>query len=114
MEAVAVFGQLDRLLRERGLTLDDLKRQVDERYGLNVDELDRLLGRKSVHQIDMMVAAAAANVLEVELGDLFTAEDLVDEMDPSLEDRLLDEEPVRRIKALLDLQQERDLGDGER
>jgi len=31
---VAVFGQLDHLLRERDLTIADLKRQIEERDGL--------------------------------------------------------------------------------
>ena len=44
--AVAVFGQLDHLLRERNLTVEDLERQIEEQYGLDVDvaALDRLAG----------------------------------------------------------------------
>lgn len=112
--AIAVFGQLDHLLRERGLTLADLKGQIEKRYGLEVEALDGLAGPHAVLHADMTVAAAAAIVLGVELGDLFTVDAGANDIDPVLEERLLDELPVQRIQALLDIQQERDLGDGER
>jgi hypothetical protein len=112
--AVAVYGQLDKLLRERNLTIADLKRQIEERYGLEVDALDGLTGSHSVRQADMTVAAAAAIVLGVELGDLFAVDASAIDIDPSLEERLLDDAPAQRIRALLDLQEERSLNDGER
>jgi hypothetical protein len=112
--AVAVYGQLDRLLRERSLTVADLKRQIEERYGLDVDALDGLTGPHAVQQADMTVAAAAALVLGVELGDLFAVDASAVDLDPALESQLLDEEPIRRIRALLDLQEEQGLSEPER
>jgi hypothetical protein len=113
--AVAVFGQLDHLLRERNLTIEDLRRQIEERHGLVVDlnALQRLANPEGVHEVDLRMAASVVMLLDIGLDDLFSYGAGSADIDPSLEEEVLDEEPVRRIRALLDLQNERGLSDQE-
>lgn len=113
--AVAVFGQLDRLLRERNLTIDDLKRQIEERYGQVIDTaaLQRLADPAGVHQVDLPTVASVAMILGIGLDDLFSFEADPPHVDPALEQIVLDEEPMRRIRALLDLQLDEKISDQE-
>ena len=112
--AIAVFGQLDHLLRERNLSLADLKRQIEERYGLEVEALDGLIGPQAVRQADLTLAAAAAIVLGVDLGELFAVEELPRGAAESAGQSFLTEDQTHRLWALLDLQDERDLTEDER
>ena len=113
--AVAVFGQLEHLLRERNLTIADLKRQIEERHGLVVDiaALKRLADPTGVQEIDLRMAASVVMLLDIGLDDLFSYGTGSAAIDPSLEQEVLDDEPARRIRALLDLQIERGLSDQE-
>jgi hypothetical protein len=109
--SVAVYPRLDELLRERNLTVADLKRQIQERYGLELDSkiLDRLARPDPVQRTDLTVAGAAAKVLGVGLGDLFAIEAVPVDFSPLPEDDYLDEDQTQRMWALLDLQDERPL-----
>jgi hypothetical protein len=113
---VAVFGQLDRLLRERSLTLADLKRQIDERYELAVDEsvLADLAGQHRLGSIDMTTVAAAAGVLGVTLDDiLFVVALPFNIKHPETNVNFLSEEETWRVWALLGMQSKRTLDDQE-
>ena len=112
---VAVYPRLDELLRERNLTIADLKRQIHERYGLELDSrtLDRLARPEPVQRTDLTIAGAAAMVLGVGLGDLFFVEAIPVAVGPPPEDDYLDEDQTQRMGALLDLQDQRPLGEHE-
>ena len=109
--AVAVFGQLDGWLQKYNLTIDELKLQIEGRYGLKVDKraLINLAGADALQQVDMTVAAAAAIVLGIGLGDLFAVEVVPVGAGPSPEERFLDEEQSRRVSELFKLRDERGL-----
>lgn len=96
--SVVVYPRLGELLRSRNLSVAELERQIEQRYGLPVDPktLYRLAHDEPVQRADLAVAGAAAAILGVDLGDLFEVEAVpVDEgeevdMDPA-ESRLLAE-----------------------
>jgi hypothetical protein len=71
--SVVVYPRLGALLRGQGLTVADLRRQIESRIGLAVDPktLYRLARNAAVRRADLEVAGAAAAVLGVGLGDLF-------------------------------------------
>ena len=105
--AVAVFGQLDHLLRERNLTVADLKRQIEEQYGMDVDvaALDRLAGPEALHHTDLKVIGAVASILEVSLDDLLLVVALpAGLIRPPTEPSFLTEEESRRLTELFDRQ----------
>ena len=64
---ITVVPQLGRILRERGVTVMALQRAIAERFGRIPDD-------KPVQRPDLNVAAAAATVLRVPIGDLFRVE----------------------------------------
>ena len=114
--AVAVFGQLDDLLRQRNLTVADLKRQIEEQYGLDVDAaaLERLAGHETLHHIDLKVVGAAASVLEVSLDDLLLVVALPAGLIlPQTEPSFLTPEESRRLTELFDRQDEGTITDAE-
>ncbi len=113
---VAVYPRLDELLRERNLTIADLKRQIQERYGLELDSrtLDRLARPEPVQHTDLTIAGAAAMILGVGLGDLFAIEANPIGVSPLLEDDdYLDADQAQRMQVLLDLEDERPLSEHE-
>lgn len=115
--AVAVFGQLDHVLRERNLTLADLKRQIEERHELTVDEvaLAQLAGNERLAQFDLTVVGAAANVLGVPLDDLLFVLALPFSPErPTTKVNMLTEEETWRVWALFGMQEKRILSDRER
>lgn len=74
--SVAVIPQLDTLLRERNLTVAELKRQIEAQFHFPVDvkTLYRLTSTRPVQRTHLPVAGAAARILGVELGDLLQVE----------------------------------------
>jgi hypothetical protein len=108
--AVAVFGQLGHILRERNLSLADLKRQIEERYGLPVDltVLERLSSPEAIDRTDMRVAAAAAMTLGLSLDDLFSVQDALNGPRGSKES-FLSKAEARRVHELFDLRDARGL-----
>lgn len=73
MMGVAVYRRLSELLRAKELTVAELERQIENRYGLPVDPktLYRLASARPVQRADLEVAGAIAAILGVGLGDLF-------------------------------------------
>lgn len=112
---VAVYGQLGRLLRERSLTVDDLARESEERFGLTADplELQRLAASDALGTIDLTLLGAVADILGTELGELVVVEatPLSPAATPPMS--LLTEQQDQRLRELLDLQGERDLKEEE-
>jgi len=116
MESVAVFGQLDHILRERSLTIADLKHQIEKRYELTVDEavLALLAGNQRLGQMDMTVVGAVASTLGVSLDDLlFVVVIPFSIQNPPTRVNTWTEEETWRVWALLGMQQKRKLGQAE-
>lgn len=114
--AIAVYGRLDELLRERNLTVAELKLQIEVLFGLKADDeaLARLTGPDAAHQTDMTLAVAAIRVLGVSLDDLFAVDaGSVDDDVSRMQTHIIDPTP-RRIRELLDVQLKRKLSDSER
>jgi len=110
---VAVFGQLDHLLRERDLTIADLKRQIEERDGLVVDGavLDQLASRERLAQPDMTTVGAVASTLGVSLDDLLLVVTIP--YFRATRVNLLNDEETWRLWTLLGLQERRKLSNDE-
>jgi len=120
---VMVYSRLGDVLRARNLTVDDLQRQIAERFELAVDTrtLDRLARDERVRRPDLEIAAAAAGVLDVGLDDVFAidAAPVGDEGAVGIhhsddEDGALDPEQSRRLSELFDLQDYGRLTEAER
>jgi len=112
--AVAVFGQLDYLLRQRNLTVGDLKHQIEERDGSVVDDavLDHLISGQRLPQTDLTTVGTVASILGVPLDDLLLVVRIpFFRMSPTL--NLLNEEETWRLWTLLALQERRELTDDE-
>lgn len=108
--AVTVRPRLGEILRARSLTVAELERQIERRYGLRVDRktLHRLTYREPVERVDLEVAGAAAAVLSVGLGELFEVDAVAQ---GSADERAteLSAEAARRMAELFDAQARRPL-----
>ncbi len=71
--SVTVYSRLNELLRQRDLTVGDLERHIDERFGVLLDPgvVDRLMRDAPVRQADVAAIGAVAAALGVEVGELF-------------------------------------------
>jgi hypothetical protein len=101
---IAVYPRLDALLRERDLSVAELERRIEQRFGLRVDPktLYRLTHADPVQRADLEIAGAAAKILGVGLDDIFEVQaSPVDVRDPQFD---LTPEESRRMSALLDKQ----------
>ena len=70
---IEVYPQLSSVLAERGLTAEDVARQIRDQFGLNVSVtmVTQLAQQGSLHAANIEVAVAAAQVLGIGLDDLF-------------------------------------------
>jgi hypothetical protein len=70
---IAVYPRLGELLEAHRMTVAELERQIEARFGLSVDTktLYRLTHPASVQRADLEIAGAAATVLGVGLDDIF-------------------------------------------
>jgi len=111
--SVVVYPRLSELLREKNVTAADLARDIEERFGLRVSQrtLERLTRVTPIRHADLELAAAVANVLGVELNDIFTVE--TTPIAEDVEDDVLDPDQSRRMRALYDRQGQRSLTDNE-
>ena len=99
--SVSVYPRLGEWLRAQNLTVAELERRIEQRFGLSVDPktLYRLTAPEAVQRADLEVAGAAAAVLGVGLADLFTVQAVpVDQAD--VEDLPASPEISRRIASL--------------
>lgn len=111
---VAVYPQLAKLLRVRNLTVAELERQIERRYGITVDPktLYRLTSEQPVQRADLEIIGAAAAVLGVGLGDIFEIE-AVPVFPDGAEGQDLGPEESRRLSELFDQQGRRALSSAE-
>ena len=102
--SVAVYPRLGELLRARDLTVAELGRQINLRFGLIVDSasLDQWARDLPVQRADLELAGAAAAILDVSLADLFEV-DLASSL--PAEEALLEEGDAERLSLLLEKQQ---------
>ncbi|HEV8633684.1 MAG TPA: helix-turn-helix transcriptional regulator [Chloroflexota bacterium] len=73
---VTVYPRLGDVLRRKNLTVAELERQIEQRYGVLVDRktLHRLTYPEPIERVDLEVSGAVAAVLGVGLGELFEVE----------------------------------------
>ncbi|MBI3972250.1 MAG: hypothetical protein HY332_13275 [Chloroflexi bacterium] len=109
--AVAVYPRLGELLQERNLTVAELERRIEARFGVAVDRktLYRLSSSHAVQRADLEIAGAAAVVLGVGLGDLFDVHVTPATGADEPQRAELPPERSRRLAALLDEQDRRRL-----
>jgi hypothetical protein len=107
--AVAVIPRLGELLQARHMTVEELRRQIANRYGLAVDAatLDHLAHAHAVQRADLEIAGAAAAVMGVGLDDVFDVRVTPAQATPP--EAQLPPEQSRRLADLLDAQSRRDL-----
>jgi hypothetical protein len=100
--SVVVYPRLATLLEERHLTIVDLGRQIEERFGLRVDEtnLDDLAQTAPVQRADLQVAGAAAAVLGVGLDDLFIVAAVASNGDDDADGEVLEPADSKRMGDL--------------
>jgi len=113
--SVTVYPRLGQLLRERHLTVAELERQIEARFGLSVNPktLYRLTQAAPVQRADLEIAGATAAILGVDLGDLFVVETVSTVPGAAAGARLFDLEDNRRMTALLDRQEHHPLSEAE-
>jgi hypothetical protein len=73
---VTVYPRLGDVLRRKNLTVAELERQIEQRYGVLVDRktLHRLTYPEPIERVDLEVTGAVAAVLGVGMGELFEVE----------------------------------------
>jgi transposase len=113
--SVAVYPRLSELLRAKNLSVAELERQIEQRFGLSVDPktLYRLTYAEPVQRADLQIAGAAAAVLGVELGDLFQIEAVPVELSDEAQIRDLGPEESQRLADLFAQQARGTLPDAE-
>jgi hypothetical protein len=107
--SVVVYPRLAELLKEKNLTVAELERQIEERFGLsvNIKTLYRLTQHAAVQRADLEIAGAAAAILGVGLDDLFTIEARPSTEDNEADLPVLGPEESRRMTALMERQAQR-------
>lgn len=103
--SVAVYPRLGQVLREKNLSVTDLARQIEERFGQPVDitMLGQLASAAPVARTDLQLAGAAAAVLGIKLGDLFAVEvSQAGQGGPGESDDVSESAQTRRMAELLD------------
>ncbi|MFN8559539.1 MAG: helix-turn-helix transcriptional regulator [Dehalococcoidia bacterium] len=104
--SVAVYPRLSELLRAKRLSVAELERRIEARYGLQVDPktLYRLTAAAPVQRADLEVAGAAAAILGVGLGDLFDVHAVPLDDNQTLNGAELDSAQSHRLADLFDRQ----------
>ncbi|MGH2350118.1 MAG: hypothetical protein ACRDI2_14950 [Chloroflexota bacterium] len=113
---VAVYPRLGEVLREKNLSVAELGRRIEQRFGLSVDRktLYRLASSDPIHRADLDIAGAAAAVLGVGLDDVFEVQTAAADAGDESPSPDLDPEQSRRLAELLTRQGERKLTKAER
>jgi len=121
--SVIVYSRLGDVLRNRNLTVGELRQRIAVRFELAVDArtLDRLARAGRVRRPNLEIAAAAADVVGVGLDDLFAVETTSVGGGGSsttrlggVEDDVLDPDRSRRLEDLFEAQDWRTLTSDER
>jgi hypothetical protein len=107
--SVAVYPRLAQLLAERRITVAELGRQIQGRYGLAVNPktLYRLTQTAPIQHADLEIVSAAATILGVSLDDLFTVDAIATDAHDEGESQILGPVDSRRMAELVDRQARR-------
>jgi len=113
--SVAVYPRLAQLLEERQLSVAELERQIEKRYGLTVNAktLYRLTEAAPVQRADLEIAGAIAAILKIGLDDLFAVDAVPVEEDGAAESRILGPVDSQRMATLVGRQAQRLLTESE-
>jgi len=113
--SVVVYPRLAELLAARQLSVAELERRIEERYGLtiNAKTLYRLTQPAPIQRADLEIAGATAAILGVGLDDLFMVTAVAADEDDEADSRVLNPEDSRRMAVLIDRQAQRLLSDEE-
>lgn len=116
---IAVYPRLGQLLEANRMTVAELERQIESRFGMSVDSktLYRLTHADAVQRADLEIAGAAAAVLGVGLDDVFDVRVVrVDSNESAPTGALGDLAPEqsRRLSELFDRQSRGELTEDER
>ena len=111
-----MYPRLGELLIAHRMSVAELERQIEQRFGLTVDAktLYRLAHRQPIQRADMEVAGAAAAILGIGLDDLFEVQAVPIEEPEDGPDTALLPEQSRRLSELFDAQSRRGLTSDER
>jgi hypothetical protein len=104
--SIAVYPRLSAILEERHLSVEDLGRQIEERYGITVDRgtLQELMMAAPMERTDLAAAGATAAALGIGLDELFSVQALPVLLDLPEPEPLLSSEKSRRLDDLFDRQ----------
>jgi len=107
--SVAVYPRLAQLLEESRVTVAELGRRIEDRYGLTVNPktLYRLTQATPIQRADLEIAGAAATVLGVGLDDLFTVDAVSVDAHDGEDPQILGPADSRRMAELVDRQARR-------
>jgi hypothetical protein len=113
--SVVVYPRLAELLAARQLSVAELERQIEERYGLtiNAKSLYRLTQPAPIQRADLEIVGATAAILGVGLDDLFTVNAVAADEDDEADARVLSPADSRRMAVLVGRQAQRLLTDDE-
>jgi hypothetical protein len=117
--AITVYPRLGQLLRERKMSVAELARQIEARYGRSVDPktLYRLTANEPIKRVDIDIVFQIAGVLDLRLEELFDILALTPDVaffEEEQPDALLSSDENRRMGELFFLEDERDLTRAER
>ena len=104
---VVVYPRLGDVLTAKDMTVADLKRAIEGRYGMRVSLVtlyELALAPERLHHVNIEAAAAAASVLDVTLDDLFVVEMSPNGANADTNGRILTRAESRRLEELLDRQ----------
>src|SRR5688572_18522182 len=112
---VTVYPRLGDVLRGRNLTVAELERQIEQRYGVQVDRktLHRLTYPEPIERVDLEVTGAVAAVLGIGFDELFDVEAVAVGGGEGAEAGELNADESRRLSELFDQQARRALREGE-
>jgi len=113
--SVTVYPRLAELLKERDLTVAELERRIEERFGVGVNAktLYRLTQAAPVQRADLEIAGATVAILGIGLDELFTIEARPRTDDGEAEADILRPADSRRMAGLVDRQAQGLLTDAE-
>ncbi len=103
---ITVYPRLAGLLKERDLTVAELGRRIEDRFGVGVNAktLYRLAQAAPVQRADLEIAGAAAAILGIGLDELFTIDARPREDEGEEAADILGPADSRRMAGLVDRQ----------
>jgi len=113
---IAVYPRLNELLRAHDLTVAELERRIEGRFGLQVDPktLYRLTHTDPIQRADLEIAGAVAEILGVGLDDIFDVQVTPTIGDEAQASSDLTSEESRHLAELFDRQATAGLAAAER